>query len=432
MEQQNLEQRTPDAPTELPRGKQPEPNGQAQDRRQAPPPEPPARPRSRRKGLIIGLIVGVAIVIGVIWYWRYSSTYEDTDDAEVDAHLVGVSTRIDGTVTAVYAEQNQTVKAGDVLVEIDPSDYRIAVEQAEAQLSQAQAQVQAENPNVPITQTTNQTSITTTEASVANAEAAVAAAEGEYSAAQARLAQAQANNAKAQADVNRYGTLVKKDEVAREQYDQVVATAKALAAAVDSASASADAARKVVDQRRAQLAQAESQVRQAHSNAPQQLAISRATLASRQAAAKAAQARLDQAELNLSYTKVLAPVSGVVSKRNVEVGSTVQPGQQLFTISQIDDMWVTANFKETQLQRMHPGERATIHVDAFDQDFNGYVESMPAATGAITSLLPPENATGNYVKVVQRLPVRIRFDKNQPGLSRLRPGMSVEPKVWLQ
>lgn len=414
-----------------------------------PPPEPapePERARGRHKALIGALVVGLLLAVGGFLFWRYSETYESTDDAEVDGHLVGVSARIQGTVVAVNAEENQTVKAGQLLVVIDPRDFQVTVSQNKADVAQAEAAIQAENPNVPITQVTSETGIATAQSDVANATAAVAAAEGDLAAAQgnlasaeARLREAEANNTKAQADVTRYKALVDKDEVPREQYDTVVAAAKAQAATVDSARASvdaarasADASRKTVDQRRAQLAQAQSRLNQAARNAPQQVAASRATLHGRQASADAARAKLDKALLDLSYTQIASPVDGVVSKRSVELGATVQPGQQLFTIAQINDLWVTANFKETQLRRMHPGQRVTISVDAFDQKLGGYVENMPGATGAITSLLPPENATGNYVKVVQRLPVRIRFDKNQQGLDRLRPGMSVEPKVWLQ
>jgi len=382
--------------------------------------------------LIGALIVGLILLVGGFLFWRYAQTYESTDDAQVDSHLVGVSTRIQGHVVAVYAEENQTVKQGQTLVEIDPRDFQVVVDQSKADVAQAVAAIQAENPNIPITEVTSQTNISTSQADVAGATAAVAAAEHDLAAAEAQLRQAEANNAKAQADVTRYQALVNKDEVSREQYDTVVAAAKAQAAAVDSARASADAAQKTVDQRRAQLNQAQSILNQAHHNAPRQVAISRATLRSREAAADSARARLDRANLDLSYTKIVSPVDGVVSRRSVEVGNTVQPGQQLFTVSQIGDLWVTANFKETQLRQMRPGQRVTISVDAYDQKFSGYVEYMPGATGAITSLLPPENATGNFVKVVQRLPVRIRFDKNQQGLERLRPGMSVVPKVWLQ
>jgi membrane fusion protein, multidrug efflux system len=398
--------------------------------RAAPDIEPERAPR-HYKAMIVVFIMAALLATGGYFFWKYSETYESTDDAQVDAHMVGVSSRIQGTVTAVHAEENQFVKKGQVLVEIDPRDYQMAVAQARADLAQANAGIQVENPNIPITETSSQTAVSTTQADVANATAAVAAAQRDMAAAEARLREVEANNVKAQADVVRYRALVEKDEVAREQYDTVAAAAKAQAAAVDSARASAEAGQKVVDQRRAQLAQAESRLSMANRNAPHQVAASRANVQLRQASANAVRVRLDKALLDLSYTTVTAPVDGAIGQRSVEVGATVQPGQQLFTIAQLSDLWVTANFKETQLKRMRSGQRVTISVDAFGRDFSGYVESMPAATGAITSLLPPENATGNYVKVVQRLPVRIRFNKDQQGLDRLRPGMSVVPKVWL-
>jgi membrane fusion protein (multidrug efflux system) len=211
-----------------------------------------------------------------------------------------------------------------------------------------------------------------------------------------------------------------------------VANAKALAASVDSARASAQAAQKVVEQRRSQLDQARSMMESAAVNAPNQVAISRATLQSKHANVEAMKAQLDRAQLDLSYCKIVAPVAGVVSKRTVEVGEHVSKGERLVTISDLGDLWVTANFKESQLRQMHPGQAVRISVDAYDQDFDGTVEAMPGSTGSITSLLPPENATGNYVKVVQRLPVRIQFKPGQQGLDRLRPGMSVVPKVWLK
>ena len=246
------------------------------------------------------------------------------------------------------------------------------------------------------------------------------------------MLEVEANNAKAQADVARYKALVDKSEVSRSEYDQVVGTAKAFAASVDSARASAEAAQKVVDQRRAQLDQARSMMESARVNAPNQVAISKANLQSKQADVQAMKAQLDRAQLDLSYCKIVAPVSGVISKRTVEVGEHVSKGQRLVTLADLGDLWVTANFKESQLKQMHPGQSVTISVDAFDQDFDGTVEAMPGSTGSVTSLLPPENATGNYVKVVQRLPVRIRFKPGQQGLDRLRPGMSVVPKVWLK
>ena len=338
------------------------------------PSPPPPRTRGRARALLTVLLIGVTLATAGFFYWRYTQTYESTDDAQVDGHLNSISPRIAGTITAVYFDENQ----------------------------------------------------------FATAEAAVAGAERDYLAALGRLREAEANDLKAHDDLGRYKALVEKDEIARQIYDQAGASASAATAAVDTARAAAEASQKIVDQRRAQLAQSQSRLAEADANAPHQLAISHASVAAKQADAQVTKARLEQARLNVSYTKIYAPVSGVISKRSVEVGNHVQAGQQLFLIAQIDNPWVTANFKETQLAHIRPGQRVSIEVDAYGNRLNGYVESMPGATGAIMSLLPPENATGNYVKVVQRLPVRIRFDKNQQGLDRLRPGMSVVPKVMLK
>ncbi|PWU01229.1 MAG: HlyD family secretion protein [Terriglobia bacterium] len=394
--------------------------------------EPPPRTRGRWKALVIVLLIGVVLAVAGALYWRYAQTYESTDDAQVDAHMSAIGARIAGTITAVYVDENQFVKAGQLVAETDPRDYQVALQQSQAEIAQRQAEIQVQSPNISITETSSQTNISTAQADVATADAAVGWAERDYLAAQGRLREAEANNAKAQDDVARYKALVDKDEIPRQVFDQALANAKGAAAAVDTNRAAVEASQKLVDQRQAQLAQAQSRLAEANGNAPHQLAISRANVAARQADTQVARARAEQAQLNLSYTKIYSPVSGVVTKRSAEVGNHVQPGQQLFLVTQLDDLWVTANFKETQLKHVHPGQRVTISVDAYDQKFSGYVESMPAATGTITSLLPPENASGNYVKVVQRLPVRIRFDKNQSGMDRLRPGMSVEPKVMLQ
>jgi membrane fusion protein, multidrug efflux system len=388
--------------------------------------------KGRRRTLMFAAVLGAVILIAAVGFWFYSGTYESTDDAQVDGHLDGLTSRIDGSVKAVYVEENQSVQAGQLLVELDPRDYQVALEQAQAQLLKAQADARAENPNLPITASTSRTNISTTESEVANAAAGVAAAERDQAAAVSRLQEVQANNAKAQNDVGRYKALVDKSEVSRSEYDQVVATAAALAASVDSARASAESAQKVVDQRKAQLDQAHSQVALANVNAPNQIAISKANLQSKEADVKAVQAAVDQAQLDLTYCKIVSPVSGVVTNRTVEVGEQVSKGQRLITVADLNDLWVTANFKESQLRQMHTGQSVTVSVDAFDQKFDGYIDAMPGATGSVTSLLPPENATGNYVKVVQRLPVRIRLKPGQQGLDRLRPGMSVLPKVWLK
>jgi membrane fusion protein, multidrug efflux system len=388
--------------------------------------------QGKRRGLITAAIVGSLIVIGSLAFWLYSRTYETTDDAQVDGHLNGISARIDGVVKAVHGEENQSVQAGQLLVELDPRGFEVALERAQGQLLKAQADVRAEDPNLPIARSTSKTSLSTSQDEVMSAEAGVAAAVRDQAAALSRLQEVEANNAKAQADVARYKSLVDKNEVSRSQYDGVVATAKALAASVDSARSSSEAAQKVVDQRRAQLDQARSRMAQATVEAPNQIAISKANLQSKQAEVLVAQAQVDRAQLDLSYCRIVTPVSGVITKRSVEVGEHVSMGQTLFTVADLGDLWVTANFKENQLRQMHVGQSVTVSVDAFDQNFDGTVEAMPGATGSIMSLLPPENATGNYVKVVQRLPVRIRLKPGQPGLDRLRPGMSVVPKVWLK
>jgi membrane fusion protein (multidrug efflux system) len=401
--------------------------------RPAPVPEPPpARTRGRGKALLVVFLVGALLATGGILYWSYAQTYESTDDAQVEAHINGISPRIAGSISAVYVDENQFVKAGQLVAEIDPRDYEVALQESKAEVAQKQAETLVESPNVPITESSNQANISTAQADVASADAAVAWAERDYLAAQGRLREAEANYAQAQADVARYRALVDKDEIPRQVYDQAVAGANAKAAAVDSNRAAVEASQKLVDQRRAQLAQVQSRLAEADRNAPHQLAVSRANVVAKQADAQVSKTHVDQAELNLSYTKIYTPVSGVITKRSVEIGNRVQPAQLLFQVAQLDDLWVTANFKETQLKHMHQGQRATISVDAYDLKFNGYIESMPAATGTVLSLLPPENASGNYVKVVQRLPMRIRFDKNQSGLDRLRPGMSVVPKVVLQ
>ena len=388
--------------------------------------------QGRRKTLLFASILGIVVLVGAVAFWLYARTYESTDDAQVDGHLNGITARIDGVIKAVHVEENQSIQAGQLVAEMDSRDYEVALEQAQAQLLKAQADLRAENPNVPITQSSSQTSISTSQSEVLNAEAGVAAAEREQAAALSRLQETEANNAKAQSDVGRYKSLVEKEEVSRSQYDQVVATAKALAAAVDSARSSAESAQKVVEQRRAQLDQAHSRLALANVNAPNQVAITRANLQSHQADVQAMKAQVDRAQLDLSYGQIISPVAGVVSKRTVNVGEHVSKGQRLITLADLGDLWVTANFKENQLRNMHAQQSVTISVDAFNQDFDGYVEAMPGSTGSITSLLPPENATGNYVKVVQRLPVRIRFKAGQQGLERLRPGMSVVPKVWLK
>jgi membrane fusion protein (multidrug efflux system) len=404
------------------------------------PPEPPKKPFAQRTRrylrrhpgrVLAGAVALVALAVGGVLLWDYLSSYESTDDAQVDGHLNMISPRIRGTVVGVYAENNQFVKAGQVIVDLDPRDYEVALQQTRGAYAQAVAQLHAESPNVPIVVTTNETTISEGQASVIVAEKAVAAAQQEYQAKLADLRNTEAQNAKDQRDVERYQPLVEKAEISRLQFDAVRATAESQAATVDAAKAGVQVALRDLDERGAELSQARTRLQGAQENAPRQTASRQATVATRNASIVSARAAVDQARLNLSYTKIVAPVSGVIANKTVEVGEDLQPGQEMLDISQIDDIWITANFKETQLRHMHPGQSVDVEVDAFDRTFHGYVEDMPGATGAVTSLLPPENATGNYVKVVQRLPVRIRLKPGEDPRHLLRIGMSVEPKVWL-
>jgi membrane fusion protein (multidrug efflux system) len=402
------------------------------DKKDEPKKKPGSWVREHPIALVVILILLIVGAIGVFLLLQYLGSYVSTDDAQVDAHINAVTSRVAGTVVGVYAEDNSSVKAGQTLVDIDPRDFKVSVEQAQAQLSQAQAGIQAQNPNVPITQTAQATNVTSSTEDVTNALAGLAAARQSYEAAVAQLRQAEANYANAASDEARYKQLVDKEEVSKEQYDAKLTAKLAQKAVVDAQQASADAAKDTIAQRQSALAQARTRELETRTNAPRQVEIQKAQVASRHADTKRYRAELDQALLNLSYAKISAPVSGVVGRRSVEVGQQVSPGQQLMGITNLDDIWVTANFKETELRNLKPGQPVKIHVDSFNANFDGYVDSMPGASGAKYSLLPPENATGNYVKVVQRLPVRIRFKSEQSGLERLRPGMSVTPKVSIR
>ena len=391
----------------------------------------PANTRKRPSRRIGGAIILAVIAIAAVWYF-YGRGSEDTDDAQVDGHLVPVASRIDGTIQAVHVDDNQTVSAGQLLVELDPKDNEVALHQAKAQFDQAAAQLTAAGPNVPITQITNQSDLDTGGAEVVAAEAALAAARQDLIAAIAKLKESQAVNDRMQADFQRYQTLLDKKEVSRAEYDQYKATAAAELQTIAANQASVDGAAKTVEQRVAQLDQQRSKLQQTRNSAPLRVAIREADIKSQRANAEAAQAAYEKADLNVQYGKIVAPVAGVVTERSAEPGGRVSSGQQLLMIVETGDLWVTANFKETQLAHMRPGQRVKVYVDALREDFSAKVESMPGVTGSRTSVLPPENATGNYVKVIQRMPVRIRFDGSQKDLDKLRPGMSVEPKVYVE
>ena len=381
-----------------------------------------------RLGLILAAVV---IVAGVVLLWLYFRSYESTDDAQIDGHLNPISARVSGHVLRLNVADNQYVQARTVLLEFDPTDYQVAVERAKADYADAVAAAQAARVNVPITSVSTTGQESAAQADVVSTRAGISAASEQYQAAKAQLLQAQANDAKAQSDLRRYKQLMDKQEISQQQYDQAVAAAQSTAAAVQAASANVNAAEQQVIQARGKLDQAEANLRTAGTG-PKQVAAIRSRAAAAEAEVQRRKADLDQAELNLTYTKVIAPVAGVVSNRTVEVGENVQAGQQLMKIVPLEDVWVTANFKENQLRHMHPGQPVTISVDANGKDYKGHVDSIAGASGARFSLLPPENATGNYVKVVQRIPVKIVFDPGQLSQHELRPGMSVEPKVWIR
>jgi membrane fusion protein, multidrug efflux system len=391
----------------------------------------PTDPATKRRRILIGSGIGVLLLAAGMGWWLYSRNYESTDDAQIDGHLNSIASRVAGTVTAVYVEDNRPVKAGQPLVDLDPNDSKAQVAQARAVFEQAVAQTAAEDPNVPITETSNGTAADTAAAEVTNAEAAIASAQQDYSGNIAKLRQSEANRRKSQSDLVRYKQLVDKKEISLSDYEQYIANAASENAAVDASRYVAASSAKVVDQRRAQLREKQSSLSETKDNAPRQIAIRQQNIKSRKASAESAKAQLDMALLNLSYCHIVAPVDGIASQRSAEIGSRVAPGQQLIVVVQTGNVWTTANFKETQLRKIRVGQHVTIKVDSLGESFEGEVENMPAATGDRSSLFPPENATGNFVKVVQRLPVRIRFYPGQRDLDKLRPGMSAEPKVHL-
>src|ERR1022692_3095113 len=388
--------------------------------------------RTASPGFRIGVVVAAVVLLVVgLFVYRYVTSYESTDDAQVDGHINSISTRISGHVVKLNVLDNQYVEAGTVLVEIDPADYQVAYARAKADFDDAQAAAAAAGVNVPITSVSTTSQVSSTAADAAGARAGIAAAKQQFEAAKAQRDQAEANNVKAQNDLVRYKQLVDKQEISQQQYDEAIAAAKANAAAVEAARANADAAQAQVTQSQEKQRQAEANWRNAQT-APQQMQVTRSRAASAQADAQLKKADLDQAQLNLQYTKVVAPVAGVVSDRTVEVGQNVTPGQELMKIIPLDDIWITANFKETQLRDMKVGQSVTLEVDANGKGYKGKVDSIAGASGARFSLLPPENATGNYVKVVQRIPVKIVLDPGENKDQSLRPGMSVTPKVWIR
>jgi len=389
----------------------------------------PTARRKRRRTLIIVIGVMVLVVAGLL-LWRYLSSYESTDDAQADVHLYPVSARISGYVIAVNVNDNQWVQKGDALVEIDPTDYQVALAQAQANLANAEATARSLNITVPITSVNTTSQLQFTASGIEDARAAVDAAEKQLTAAHQQVEAAQANDVKAQDDLVRYKLLVDKREVSQQIYDQALATAKASTANVAAAKANESAAQQFVQQTKSRLVQATANHEYAKT-APQQVSSTKDRAQAAVADVEQKRALVQQAELNLQYTKILAPVAGEVNK-TVVVGLNVQPGQQLLTVVPLDEVWVTANFKETQLKHMQVGQKAEIHVDSSGRTLKGHVDSVAGATGPLFSLLPPENATGNYVKIVQRVPVKIVLEPGENRDRRLRPGMNVVPDVYLR
>jgi membrane fusion protein (multidrug efflux system) len=409
----------------------------AQERKVETPAGDPApeltEPRSNRRFIVIGVVL--LLVLGaVFFYWRSTFT-EDTDDAQVDGNLYQVSSRIAGHVVKVYVEDNQQVQQGQLLVEIDPTDYQVALQQAEADLASAQAQAAQASTNVPITRTSVGTAVTTSASDVNALRDTVAQAQKQVQAAAAKVDQAKANAQRAQDDVDRYTPLVQKDVISKQQYDAALAAAAAQKAAVAEAEANVLGQQSAVSSAQARLAQAQAQSQQSVQNAPGQIRVEQSRAAAARAQVRQAEARVQQAKLNLSYTKIVAPTAGIVNKKNVQVGSNLAAGQDLMTIIPLTDLWVTANFKETQLAHMRPCQPVKLKVDAYGgREFSGRVTQIGGATGSMLSLFPPENATGNYVKVVQRIPVRIDFTNLQQEDKDLvlRPGLSVTPEIQVK
>jgi membrane fusion protein, multidrug efflux system len=387
----------------------------------------PKRRSFKRRIFLASLIV---LAVGGALLWRYLSGFESTDDAQVDVHLYPVSARISGYIQKVNVNDNQWVDEGFTLVEIDPKDYEVALARAEATLDTSEAAARSSNIDVPISSVDTSSQLKFTSSGIKNAEAAIEAAEKQAAAAHARVVEAQAENVKAQDDVTRYRLLLAKEEVPKQIYDHAYAAAATDVAAIAAAEADDAAALQAVQEAHSRLAEAEARYEDAQAG-PQRVASTRAKALSAMADVKQKRAALEQAQLNLGYTKIFAPVTGEVTKK-VVVGLNVDPGEQMLTVVPLDLVWITANFKETQLKYMRVGQKATIVLDSNGRTYHGHVDSIAGATGPIFSLLPPENATGNYVKIVQRVPVKIVLEPGENRDHQLRPGENVEAKVYLR
>jgi membrane fusion protein, multidrug efflux system len=414
-----------------------------QDQRQADasPRKPSALKNPRvRRGLLISAVV---IVAGGFLFWFHYRNHESTDDAEVDGHIIPISSRVPGSVMQVLVHDNEQVKQGQVLVQLDPRDYQAQLDNAKALLAVAQSHVQSATVNVPLTSATTHSDTSGAQASVAAAQAAYEQAQlalqqastSQLAAAEANVQKQEAANQKAQSDLTRMRPLAAREEISQQQYDAYVAAATEAQGELSMAQQNLDLAKQTIPVRQAQVASAKADLQKAQANLQaaqanqRQIKMSAANAASARASVEEAEAGVEAAQLNLSYTQIVAPEDGVVTNKTVQVGQILSPGQGLLVVVPLADVWVTANYKETQLARVRPGDRAEIHVDMYGKTFPGYVDSIAGATGSRLSLLPPENATGNYVKVVERIPVKIRLDPIPPNVAILRPGMNVEATI---
>ncbi len=406
----------------------------------APAKAPEPRRRSARVFVLLFLLL-VAAGAGV-WAYLHFQNRESSDDANVDGHVSSIAPKISGNVAEVAVQDNQPVKAGDVLVRIDPRDFQAKVNQAKAALLQAESQLQSAQTAVPWTNETTQSGTTAAEAQLADAQAELArtriayeqASGADLAYAEANVRAKQANHERAQADLARMRPLSEKSEISRQQFDAYMAAARVAESEWQAAQEKLASAQKEAAIRKASLDVAQSRVNHAKAQVEtsvanrKQVAIRTADVGGANAAVAAARANLEAAELQLSYTTIVAPSSGVVTHKSVEVGQIVAPGQSLMTIIPLEDTWVTANFKETQLAHVRPGQKAEIRVDMYGKTVTGHVDSIAGATGSRLSLLPPENASGNFVKVVQRIPVKILVDRQNELV--LRPGMNVVVTIF--
>jgi membrane fusion protein (multidrug efflux system) len=404
--------------------------------------DPTEAPGPKRLRALLIILLGLAI-IGGFFTWKYFSARESTDDAQIEGHVHPMAARVGGTIINVAVNDNQWVEAGAVLAQLDPADYQVALDRARADLAEAGAALNASRTGVPITTTDTSSILTQSAAGVAEAQASltttdrtIGMAKARVESARATVQQIQANYDRAAKDVDRFRPLVAKEEISQQLFDSAVAQADALKASlaaaraqVNEAEASVRTQESALNRDQAKLNESIAAERRAHTG-PQQVEAAVSRTKSSEARVAMAKAAVAQAELNLQYTTIKAPVAGVVSNRSVELGQIVAPGQPLMAVIPTDDIWVVANFKETQLRSMKPGQKVTIAVDSDGREYEGHVDSISGATGARFSLLPPENATGNFVKVIQRVPVKIVFEPGQDKDHRLRPGLSVEPSVY--